>query len=84
MHYLRLDQFDAQSGALVSNRNVAPTLHSTQNWTTTLPFTISIAPVLDLAGFGHVVPEFLHVPGGGGEAVGAPIAGVCSSSRARG
>ena len=36
--------------------------------TTNLPFIISIATVLDLAGFGDVVPEFLHVPGGGGAA----------------
>src|SRR5687768_15314359 len=49
-------------------------LHSTQNWPTNLPFFISIAPVLDLAGFGDVVPEFLHVPGGGGAAFGAEAA----------
>lgn len=54
--------------------NVAPTLHATQNWTTNLPFFISIAPVLDLAGFGYVVPELLHVPGGGGAAFGAEAA----------
>lgn len=53
--------------------------------TTNLPFTISIPfdldkiaydgrAVLDAIGFGDVVPEGLHVPGGGGAAFGAEAA----------
>ncbi len=39
-----------------------------------LSFFITITPVLHLAGFGDVVPEFLHVPGGGRAAFGAEAA----------
>ena len=35
---------------------------------------MTITPVLHVAGFGHVVPEFLHIPGGGGAAFGAEAA----------
>ena len=38
--------------------------------TQSLPLLVLTSLVLDFAGFGDVVPEFLHVPGGGGAAFG--------------
>src|SRR5258708_4720293 len=36
--------------------------------------SIPITPVLNLTRLGHVVPEFLHIPGGSGAAFGAEAA----------
>ena len=54
----------------------ATTLHSNVELgrIISVPFDLHEVGVFDLAGFGDVVEEFLHVPGGGGAAFGAEAA----------